>query len=68
MVVSTLAKKYKLPALALLARKHFIEAVKEHRDTVIFHYECIRVIYGAQPEPDSTFRKIVAQKMELDLE
>ena len=65
--VCDLAKKYELPALALLAKKHFIKAVKNHWNMFIFH-DCIPVIYGSQPEPDSTFRKIAAQKMKLNLE
>ncbi|KAF6218338.1 hypothetical protein HO133_005685 [Letharia lupina] len=56
-VVSTLAKKYKLPALALLARKHFIEAVKEHRDTnfPLFAGDGLAAIYAKpMPKPDLT--------------
>lgn len=65
--VHTLAMKYEVPPLALLAKKHFIKAVKKHWNILLFH-DCIPVIYGAQPEPNSTFRKIVTQKLKLNLE
>lgn len=65
--VCTLAKKYELPALALLAKKHFATAVEKHWNVFVF-LDCIPVIYGTQPQPVSTFRRMVAQRMQLNLE
>ena len=67
LLVRDLAKKFVLPALALLAKKHFIKAVEDNWNIDIF-YDCIPIIYGEQPEPDSTLRKIAAPKMKLNLE
>ena len=65
--VNTLAKKVKVQPLALLAKKHFIKAVKKHWSMSIF-LDCIHVLYGVQPGLDSTFRKVAVQKMKLSLE
>lgn len=55
LLVHDLAKKYEVPSLALLAKKHFITAVKKHWNMSIFH-DCIPNIHGAQSENESTFR------------
>ena len=65
--VCTLAKAYELPALARLAKKHFIIAIKKYWN-IYFFLNCIPVIYGTESRSDSTFRKIVAQKMKLHME
>lgn len=67
LLLRDLATKFVLPVLALLAKEHFIKALEKDWDIYIF-YDCIPVIYGEQPEPDSTLRKIAAQKMKLNLE
>lgn len=67
LLVRNLAKKYEIPALAGLAKESFIKAFKKDWNISIF-YDCIPLIYGEQPEPDSALRKFAAQEMKLNLE
>lgn len=50
-LVCTLASKYELQGLSLLAKDCFTKAAKERGEMFVI-YDWIPVIYGAQPEPE----------------
>ena len=60
--VYAIAKKYDIPALALLAKKHFMHAVKWRWWTCLFLH-CIPLIYETTPESDGGLRRLLVHTL-----